>query len=78
MLCKHALCFIFIVVFAKRFLSTFYFVVLDSLVTAISDEKRKIYGLQFHPEVDLTTNGKQILKTFLHDISGNYVGQNQI
>jgi GMP synthase (glutamine-hydrolysing) len=42
----------------------------------IADEKRKIYGVQFHPEVDLTVNGKQMLGNFLFKIcglSGNYV-----
>jgi GMP synthase (glutamine-hydrolysing) len=42
---------------------------------AIYDPKRKIYGVQFHPEVDLTVNGKQILYNFLMGIcglTGNY------
>ncbi len=42
---------------------------------AIYDPKRKIYGVQFHPEVDLTVNGKDIMENFLKDIcglSGNY------
>lgn len=39
-------------------------------LTAISNEKLKLYGVQFHPEVDLTRNGKQVLKNFLYDISG--------
>ena len=30
----------------------------------------KIYGVQFHPEVDLTTNGKLIMKNFLYNITG--------
>lgn len=37
---------------------------------AIANEKLKIYGVQFHPEVDLTTNGKLIMKNFLYNISG--------
>nr|CAB3249850.1 GMP synthase [glutamine-hydrolyzing] [Phallusia mammillata] len=41
-----------------------------NLVTAIAKESRRLYGLQFHPEVDLTDNGKQMLKTFLYNISG--------
>ena len=34
-------------------------------VAAISDEKRKIYALQFHPEVVHTQFGEQILSNFL-------------
>ncbi len=37
---------------------------------AIADEKRKIYGVQFHPEVNHTTYGKQILGNFLTEICG--------
>ena len=32
---------------------------------AIADEKRKLYGLQFHPEVMHTKNGRKILANFL-------------
>jgi GMP synthase-like glutamine amidotransferase len=39
------------------------------IIAAIANEQRKIYGVQFHPEVDLTTNGKQILKNFLYEIA---------
>ncbi|CAG2183293.1 unnamed protein product, partial [Oppiella nova] len=42
----------------------------SSLIVAIANEKLRLYGMQFHPEVDLTTNGKQMLKNFLIDISG--------
>lgn len=34
----------------------------------IGDLKRKIYGLQFHPEVAHTKNGKEILNNFLFEI----------
>lgn len=40
------------------------------IVAAIADEKRRIYGVQFHPEVDLTDNGKQMLANFLFNIAG--------
>lgn len=34
----------------------------------IGDPKRNIYGLQFHPEVAHTDQGKEILQNFLHNI----------
>ena len=37
---------------------------------AIADEARKIYGVQFHPEVAHTHNGAAILKNFTHGIAG--------
>ncbi|HOP07449.1 MAG TPA: glutamine-hydrolyzing GMP synthase [candidate division Zixibacteria bacterium] len=43
----------------------------DSLeVAAIADYDRKIYGLQFHPEVHHTTEGHRLLDTFLFDVCG--------
>lgn len=50
-------------------------------VGAIADEARGFYGVQFHPEVDLTEHGRQILSTFLSDIcglAGNYVLEDRI
>ncbi len=35
---------------------------------AISDEKRQLYGVQFHPEVNHTVQGQDMLKNFLFDI----------
>ncbi|XP_055357139.1 GMP synthase [glutamine-hydrolyzing]-like [Paramacrobiotus metropolitanus] len=52
----------------------------DNLVVGVSNEKRKKYGVQFHPEVDLTTNGMEIFKNFLFRISGirpNFIMQNR-
>ncbi len=40
----------------------------DSKLTIIENEKKKIYGVQFHPEVTHTDNGKQIFKNFLFSI----------
>lgn len=37
---------------------------------AIADEERKIYGVQFHPEVMHTPSGAVILKNFTHGIAG--------
>ncbi len=39
-------------------------------VAAMADKKKKLYGVQFHPEVTHTPKGKTILKNFLIDIAG--------
>ncbi|MBE9516123.1 MAG: glutamine-hydrolyzing GMP synthase [Proteobacteria bacterium] len=39
-------------------------------LAAISDEQRKFYGLQFHPEVTHTLQGKEIIERFAHEICG--------
>lgn len=36
---------------------------------AIADEKRRIYGVQFHPEVSHTPGGTDLLVNFLHNIA---------
>jgi GMP synthase (glutamine-hydrolysing) len=41
----------------------------DCQVTAMADEKNKIYGLQFHPEVDHTREGKKMLENFVFKIA---------
>ena len=41
----------------------------NSPISAISDKKNKLYGVQFHPEVIHTANGKIILKNFLINIA---------
>ena len=38
-------------------------------VAAIYNEKKKIYGVQFHPEVTHTVFGKEIIKNFLFNIA---------
>ena len=43
---------------------------LNAEVAAIADRKRKIFGVQFHPEVVHTQRGTQILTNFLFSICG--------
>ena len=40
----------------------------NSKFTIIEITKKKIYGVQFHPEVTHTENGKQIFKNYLFSI----------
>jgi len=48
---------------------------------AIADDSRNIYGVQFHPEVTHTPQGKEIISNFVHEICrcksewtmGNYI-----
>ncbi len=37
---------------------------------AIADERRRLYGVQFHPEVTHTPLGKQLIKNFVRAIAG--------
>ncbi|HMD02216.1 MAG TPA: glutamine-hydrolyzing GMP synthase [Candidatus Baltobacteraceae bacterium] len=39
-------------------------------VAAIGDPKRRMYGVQFHPEVAHTEAGKAIIANFLHGVAG--------
>ena len=39
-------------------------------VAAMSDPDKKLYGVQFHPEVNHTENGKSMLKSFLYNVCG--------
>ena len=39
-------------------------------LAAIADEVRKFYGIQFHPEVTHTPQGKAIIQRFVHEICG--------
>ncbi|CAD5214971.1 unnamed protein product [Bursaphelenchus xylophilus] len=40
------------------------------IVAGICNEEKKIYGVQFHPEVDLTKEGVSMFNQFLHSIAG--------
>lgn len=39
------------------------------IIAGIFNEQARIYGVQFHPEVDLTPQGKKIFSNFLFDIA---------
>lgn len=41
----------------------------NGLIAGIENPKDKLYGVQFHPEVDLTVNGRIILGNFLYGIA---------
>lgn len=45
-------------------------------VAALADEERKLYGVQFHPEVKHTPHGSDILRHFLYDVCGCRGGWN--
>src|SRR5712671_1682875 len=42
----------------------------NSPYAAIEDRNRRLFGLQFHPEVAHTPHGKEILANFVHNICG--------
>src|ERR1051325_2109482 len=42
----------------------------NSAFAAIENRSRKMFGLQFHPEVAHTPRGKEILANFVHNICG--------
>lgn len=42
----------------------------NSPVCAVSNQVKKIYGIQFHPEVAHTQEGKKVLNNFLFEICG--------
>ena len=39
-------------------------------IAAMANEEKRIYGVQFHPEVTHTEEGKILLRSFLYDICG--------
>eukprot|EP01117_Protostelium_nocturnum_P008800 TRINITY_DN3153_c0_g2_i1.p1 TRINITY_DN3153_c0_g2~~TRINITY_DN3153_c0_g2_i1.p1 ORF type:complete len:659 (+),score=143.73 TRINITY_DN3153_c0_g2_i1:193-2169(+) len=38
------------------------------IISAVENEEKKLYGVQFHPEVGLTENGKKILENYLFHV----------
>ena len=42
----------------------------NSPIAAMGDETRKLYGLQFHPEVVHTPHGGEIIRNFLYNVCG--------
>ena len=39
------------------------------LVAAVAHQERKVFGVQFHPEVDLTEKGMKMMRNFLYNVS---------
>ena len=39
-------------------------------IAAMQNENKKLYGIQFHPEVNLSENGTQVISNFLYQICG--------
>ena len=39
-------------------------------IAGIENEEKNVYGIQFHPEVELSNDGIQVFKNFLFDICG--------
>jgi GMP synthase (glutamine-hydrolysing) len=53
----------------------------DCPVAAMEDKENKLYALQFHPEVEHTIHGKEIIKNFLYEVchcEGTWTTQNYI
>src|SRR4029079_3236820 len=44
----------------------------DDALNAMEDASRGIYGVQFHPEVDHTPLGAQVLRNFLFSVCGSH------
>ncbi len=43
----------------------------NNIIASIADAQRKLFGVQFHPEVNHTDDGKKILNNFLFSIADN-------
>jgi GMP synthase (glutamine-hydrolysing) len=42
----------------------------DGLLAAMADDEKRLYGLQFHPEVVHTPRGVEVLRAFARDVCG--------
>ncbi len=42
----------------------------DCPVAAMENKERRLYGIQFHPEVNHTVNGVKMLRNFLYEVCG--------
>lgn len=42
----------------------------SNTTAALWNSSLQIYGVQFHPEVDLTENGREMMRNFLYEIAG--------
>ena len=42
----------------------------EAPVAAFADDERRIYGVQFHPEVVHSERGQELIAHFLHDLAG--------
>ncbi|MGH9282368.1 MAG: glutamine-hydrolyzing GMP synthase, partial [Acidimicrobiales bacterium] len=42
----------------------------EEAVAALEHPERRLYGVQFHPEVAHTARGQEVLKRFLYDVAG--------
>lgn len=41
-----------------------------NIIAAIANEENRLYGVQFHPEVDLTEHGTEMMRAFLYNVAG--------
>ncbi len=41
----------------------------DENVVGVANVEMKLYGLQFHPEVDLTEHGCEMIRNFLYEVA---------
>lgn len=40
------------------------------IVSGIENAERRLYGVQYHPEVELSTHGKEMIRNFLYECAG--------